>query len=116
MRIDLGVAVSREMLQCREHAVLLQAVHVCLHQLRHGARVLAERADIDDRIERIVVDVGVGREVDVDPDGAAFDGGDAADRVGVALIAGRAGGHDHRKRRRADDAHPRAPLEIGGDQ
>jgi len=53
--------------------VLLQTVHVRAHETRDRVRVFAEGADIDDRIERIVVDVRVGREVDVDADGAALD-------------------------------------------
>src|SRR2546428_7932090 len=66
VRVDIGVAVSREVLQGGEHPVLLQTVHVRAHETRDRVRVFAEGADIDDRFERFVVNVRVGPYVDVD--------------------------------------------------
>src|SRR6266581_1707680 len=50
-------------------------------QARNRAGVLAERADIDERVRRVVVDVGIGGEIDVDADGPALDARGRADRI-----------------------------------
>src|SRR6266571_5272540 len=116
VRVGVGIAVAREVLQGGQHAVVLQTTHVRPHQARDGTRILAERANVDDGIKRIVVDVGIGREIHVDADGAALPCGDAADRIRIALVTGRAGGHDHRECRRAHDAHRSAPFEVCRDE
>ncbi len=113
VRVRIRVAVAREVFQRGEHPVVLQPTHVAAHEARDGLGVLPEGTGVDDRIERVVVDVRVGGEIHMDADGAPLDGGDPADRVGVALIARRAGGHDIWKGRGAHDPHRRAPLEIG---
>src|SRR5439155_1361209 len=87
--------------------------HVLRDQARHRAGVLAERADIDDRVRRVVVDVGIGGEIDVDADGPALDACGRADRIGIVRIAGGADRHDLRKGGRPHHAHTGAPLEIG---
>ena len=113
VRVRIRVAVAREVFQRGEHPVVLQPAHIAAHEARDGLGVLPERAGVDDRIERVIVDVRVRGEIHVDADGAPLDCGDPADRVGVALVARRAGGHDVGKRRGTHDAHCGAPLEIG---
>ena len=56
-------------------------------------RVLAERAGIDDRVGRIVVDVGHRREGEVHADRAALERGDPAHLIGRAVAPG--GAHAH---------------------
>src|SRR2546423_6017053 len=62
VRVDVRVAMSGEMLQRGKHPMLLETAHIRAHQPRDGMRVLTEGADVDDRVERIVVDVRVGGE------------------------------------------------------
>src|ERR1051325_9451766 len=94
MRVDLGVAMTGKMLEGGEHAVVVQAAHVLGDEPRHGARVLPERARIDDRVGGIVVDIRVGCEIDVDADRAALGGRGDPDGVGIPRVAGGSDGHD----------------------
>src|SRR2546425_6503678 len=112
VRVGLRVAVTGEVLQRRQHAVLAQAADVGLDELRDGAWILPEGAGVDDRVERVVVEVGVGSEIDVDADRAAFSGRGGADGVSVPGVACRAHRHDLGKRGGPDDPHARPPLEV----
>jgi len=111
--IGLRVPVAGEVFERRQHGVLVQTPHVLCHQAGDGARILPERADINDRVRGVVVDVRIRREIDVDADGPAFHGRGRADRIGVVRIAGGAHRHDLGERRRPHHAHPGAPLEVG---
>src|SRR5205814_4148206 len=93
VRIALRVAVAGEVLEGREHSVVVQPADVFLHQPGDRPRVLPEGADVDDGIQGVVVDVRVRGEIDVDADCAALGGGGRADRVGVAAVSG--GAHRH---------------------
>ena len=108
--------MAGEVLQRGEHAVVAQPLHIGLDEPRHRARVLAERAGIDDRVQGVVVEVGVGSEIDVDADGAALDRRGGRDGFRVPRVAARAHGHDLRERGGADDAHPGAPLQVRRDE
>ena len=70
MRVDVGVAVPGKMLERGDHAGRLQAADVGRRERADLRRILAERARVDDRVARVVVDVDDRREVDVDADGA----------------------------------------------
>ena len=109
-----GVAVSREMLGGGQNEVVLvgmRALDEGLHVGRHILRILAKRADVDDRVLGIVVDVGY-RIVDpVDPQGAHF-----AFETGERRIARRSECHGMRKGRGAGNPHGCAPFEIGPHQ
>ena len=116
MRVDIGVAVPRKMLERGEHAGVLHAPHPAGHHGAHASGILAERSDVDHRVARVVVDVGHGAEVHVHAHGPALGAGDLPRFVGQPRIAGRAERHGPRELRRARNAHPRAPLEIGRGQ
>src|SRR5438445_301051 len=111
--VDLGVAVTGKMFQGGEHPMIAQPAHVLRHETRDRTRIFAEGPGIDDGVRRVVVDVGVGREIDVDADRPPLGGGGRADRVGVARIRRGADRHDHRERGGADEPHPGTPLEVG---
>src|SRR5204862_7882602 len=63
VRIALRVAVAGEVLEGREHSVVVQPADVFLHQPRDRPRVLPEGADVDDGIQGVVVDVRVRGEI-----------------------------------------------------
>ncbi len=83
---------------------------------RHVLRIFAERADVDDRVVGIVVDVRIRREDPVHAGGARFERGVFAGGVGELRIARGADGHGGRERRAFVEAHPGAGLEIRADQ
>ncbi len=116
MRVGVGIAVTGKVLQRRQHPVVLKPADIAAHQAGNRVGILAERACIDDGVQRVVVDVSVGRKIHVDAHGPALERRDATDRIGVALVSCCAGGHDIRECGGADDAHGRAPFEIGGDE
>ena len=62
MRIDADVAVAGKMLGGGERAVFLHAANELGDVLGDALRIFAERADVDDRIVGIIVDVRVRRE------------------------------------------------------
>ena len=66
VRIDGGVAVAWEMLGYGTDAAGLDSPDGFGPELRHEINVRPERADADHRVERIGVDVDVGRQVHVD--------------------------------------------------
>ena len=72
MRIDVGVAVSREVLERGHRAASREPAHPGRGEGADTRRIRAVRAGVDDRILRVVVDVGDGREVQVDAERAGF--------------------------------------------
>jgi hypothetical protein len=77
VRVDVGIAVTGKMFDRREHAACVQSTHVGGRQAADEIGRLAERSRVNDRIERIAVDVGERRKIDVDADGARLLGRDA---------------------------------------
>ena len=67
-----GVAMPGEMLGRRDHSMILEAADFGDDESADLGGALAERADVDDRIGRVVVDVGNGREAELDSHGAAL--------------------------------------------
>src|SRR3954464_9463898 len=65
MRIHSRIPVSRKVLSCRNHAVILQAVYERDAKTRIELRIFAERSGVDDWVVRIVVDVEHGRVRDM---------------------------------------------------
>ena len=114
--VDVGVAVTGEMLERRNHATGGEAARIRHREGRDLRGILAEGAGVDHGIARVVVDVDDGREVDVNAHRPRFDGGDPAGLERQTLIAGGAEGHGARKRRGAGDTESGAGLEIGGDE
>ena len=73
MGVRLGVAVPREVLTTRHHPVFLQATDEGPTEGGYACRILTVRARVDDGIVGVVVDVEIGREINVDPECAPLD-------------------------------------------
>src|SRR4051812_43595391 len=101
MRVDAGVAVSREVFSCRDHAVILQSVN---ERNAHPGRqlwILAIGSRVDDRVRRVVVDVQNRCVCDVYPQCATFLRGQTSLFVSERRIASRAKAHLWRKNQSA---------------
>ena len=116
MRVRRRISVTRKMLGRGQRAIFLHAAHKLRHEFRHASRVFTERARVDDRIARIVVDVRDGRVNPIHSRGARFESGDFAHRVGVLRSAARGNRHLRRKRCAFVEPHRGPALEIGGDE
>ena len=116
MRVDVRRAVAGEVLDCGQHAGILEAVDVRRHHVGDEVGVFAERAGIDDRVARVGVEVGDGSVHLRDTEGACLAARHVAGGVGVLRIAGRAEGHGRRKGRRPVQAHAGAPFHVLPDQ
>ena len=116
MRIGRDIAVSRKVFCGRDQSVFLCAADVRPHEGRNLRRIFAERANIDDRIERIVLHVGDRVEIDAYSDGPRLLGRQLGSVVRDLRIAGRTDRHRERQPRRAEEHVTRPALEIGGDQ
>src|SRR6202041_2476432 len=89
MRIDADIAVPRKMLRRCESAIFFDAPDFFGDKLCHLLRVFAERADIDNGIVWIIVDVGVGREDPAHARSACFKSGHFSNGIGRFWIARR---------------------------
>ena len=108
--------MAREMFRGGEAAVFLNAAHERRDEFGDAGRVFSEGASVDDRIFRIAVDVGIGRENPGHAHGSGFESRNFSHRVGVFRVARRAHGHGVGKRCPSFDAHGRSPLEIRSNQ
>jgi hypothetical protein len=116
VRVDVGIAMAREVLKRGEHAAFLQPAHPAGDHLAGLGGILAEGADVDHGIARVVVDVGDRRKVDVHAQGARFGRDDLAGFIGQLRIAGGAKRHRPRELGGAGNPHLHAPLEVGRGQ
>ena len=103
------------MFRSRERAIVLHAANELTHIFGDPGGILAERADVDDRIVRIIVDVRVGRENPLDAGSARFERRVFPGFVGKFRIAGGGNGHGGGERSAFVDAHASASFEIGAD-
>ncbi len=114
--VDVGIAVSREVLDGRDHAAVARAGNVRGDQRGNPRGVLAVRSRVDHRVARVVVDVRDRREVHLHAERARFDRRDPRffthQPHGVALGRDRAHPHLPRERRRTEDAEADARLEV----
>ena len=94
----------------------MRAVDECGHVARHLLRIFAVGAQVDDRVQGIVVDVGHRREDPVNAQGAGLAGGDQAFILRGREIARRSERHVVRETRAAGNAHGSGALEIRGHQ
>ena len=72
VRVRAGIAVTREVLGGGQHSVRSRPADVGGHQCSDLLRVGAERSRADDRIRRIGIHVGDGKQVPVHADRTAF--------------------------------------------
>ena len=116
MRVGGDITVPWKMFGRGDLTVFLRAANVGSHKARHRCRIFAERADVDDRIRRIVLHVGDRIEIDVDADRTPFLSSELRRLICQMFIAGRPDGHRQRQTRRAEEHVPDAAFEIVGDQ
>ena len=117
VRIRGRVAGAREVLDRRGHAVVLQAADGRRRELPDGVGVVAEAADPERGIGRIVGHVAHRRVVHVDAEGPQLAGHGAGDALGELLVAGRTERHRAGERRRpVPQAEQLAALLVGGDE
>ncbi len=118
MRVGVGVAMAGKVLGRHEHLIGwigVRSLDESLHVRGDGLRVLAEGADVDDRVVGIVVDVGVGREDPMNAHRACLARRGRAESTRQFKVVRGPEGHHVGERRRANHAHGRAVLEIGAD-
>src|SRR5205807_8889658 len=93
--------MTRKVFPGRDHAVLLESSHQRSAEGGSKPLILAKRADADDRICRIVVDIEDWRKGDVNAGCASLEGGDATLLVGEGRIPRRPDCHLRREDRRS---------------
>ena len=116
VRIGCRAAVPRKMFCRGKRARGLRAFDKRAHKCSNCLWVLAVRANINNRIVRIVVDVSDGRVEPVDAGSARLACGVAALQPRVLRFARRGHSHVRRPPRRIIEPHPRSHLQISGDQ
>ena len=117
VRVRGCAAVAWEVFGSRDDACIAQPEH-CSHDVpAHRARFAAERAQSDDRIVRIGVDVGIGCQIKCDAQGMQVDADGAIDVARQRGVAGGAERHGrrHRNAERIQTLH-RAAFLVDGDQ
>ena len=92
MRVERGGAVPREMFHAGGDAGPLQAFDPGCRLPRHETGLCTERTHADDWIDRVAVDVGHRREVEVDAGGGQFRADGARDRACELEVVDRAQG------------------------
>ena len=112
VRVLVGVAMPREMLCRRKHAVVLQAFGVCHGLPGHIVRVFAERARPDYRVRRIAVHVHRRREIQVHPGHPAFRRHLLAVVVQQTVVLYRSESHVFRETRGVVHTHRQSPLAV----
>src|SRR5438270_11779623 len=72
VRIGAGIAMAGKMLGGGQHASIAGGADVSCGEFAYLLRIFTERPRIDDWVRRIRVDVGNGREIPLDSNGAGF--------------------------------------------
>ncbi len=115
--IRRGVPMARKVLRGSQHAALSRALDVGPHHSRHELRVFTVGADVDDRIGRVVVDVGHRGESPVNSQGTSLSGGYFAGEARRRLRAARSDSHGPRQGNGAfGNAKGHAPFDVGRHQ
>ena len=117
VRVGGGISVTGEVLCRRQHSVRPRAADVGRHQIAHLLRIRAESASPDDRVGRVGIYVGDGKQVPVHAQSPAFLCGDATELLGVSQVPGSAKSHRVRKHGRSEKMRRQdTPLKIPSDQ
>jgi hypothetical protein len=119
VRIHIGIAVAGEMFDGDENAgfgIGVRAFNVSDDVPGNVLWILAVRADVDDGIIGVVIDIGVRCEDPVDAQSARLTCGVEAFETGSFIIAAGGIGHVVRELHGAGNPHGRAAFEIGRDQ
>jgi hypothetical protein len=119
VRIYSRVAVAGKVFEGDEDGVggvASGAFDVGLDMLGYKLGVLAVGADVDDRILRIVVDIGIGGVDPVDAERPCFAGGGSSEFAGELRAAGGGEGHRVGVLDGPGDPHGGAALKVAADQ
>ena len=92
MRIDFGIAVTREVFKGGSNSVIFKTFGEGLGHCGNDSWVGRETATADDGIIRIGVDIGIGSGVNIDTYRAEFFGKNMTDSASVINISGLANG------------------------
>ena len=116
VRVDMGVAVPREMLDAAGDAATQRTAHPGPGQPRDLVRVHGETALGDHRVGRVVVDIEHGRKVPVEAEARHRARHRFADLLAERRVAGGAERHRGRRLRHEGGAHDRSALLVEADQ
>src|SRR5215471_3092578 len=105
--------MAGEVLDRGQHSLLVGAANVCRSQVAYLPRILPERPGVDDGVGGVGINVGVGEEIPVNPNGARFKRSDAAKIFGILWFSRRSECHGMWENRGAIQAHRQAALEVG---
>jgi hypothetical protein len=108
--------MPREVLRGGQHPVLLQSTDSGGHQHADELRIFTERAGIDDRIGRIVVDIGHRGECYVNAHGATFQRRHPSHLIGIPFRSGRGHAHIGGEGRASNQPEGAAAFQVGADQ
>src|SRR6185503_3127670 len=112
MRVGCGVAMSGKMFCCRYHARALRPLNKSGGEASDTDWILAKRANVDDRIRRVVVHVNNWSQHMLNAERSRFVSRYLAHATRVIGISSRAGCHHPAEVRRIKQTHPGAPFEI----
>ena len=113
MRVNVGVAMPRKVLERGHHTPVLQAADIGRSKPRYNIRILAERAGVDNRVARVVVAVSHRREVHVHAKGARFERRDPPGLHRKGFVTRGAERHGAGKSRGPANPETDAGLEVG---
>ena len=109
------IAMAREVLGARCDVLLLHACDVCGGKLSGDLRITAEGTQSDDRVVRIIIHIGVRREVGIHADRAQLAADDLSGHDGIVRIPARSKRHIARQRRSAGQPVHDAALLVSAD-
>src|SRR5580704_8782253 len=116
MGIDADAAVPREVLRCRQAAVFFDAADELRSELRDLLRVLPERANVDDRVQGVVIHISVGCEYPMNAGSTGFERSHFSGCVCEFRIARCTNRHCRGKVRSFVESHAGTAFKIGADQ
>ena len=115
MRIGIGIAVSWEVFGAGHHVAILKAKHIPRCFGGNIGTVVAKRTIINDRIGRVIIDIGYGRKTDMNTQTAALARHFEAILVDQLFVANGTQGHLTRISNGITKAHTQSVLGIHGD-
>ena len=116
MRIGGHIAVAGKMLRSRERAIFFDPTNELRGEIGHLSRILAKRADVDNWIPGIVVNIGVGSEDPVNSGGTGLKRGVLTGCISELWVVCRADCHCGGEVRSLIEPHAGAAFKIGADQ
>ena len=114
MRVGRRIAVAGKMFERRQAICFSDALHQRRTEFANLLRVCSVRADVDDRIVRIIVDIDDRSKKPVYADRPHFLTDDLALTICRRNIASRRDAHVCRERRPGPKLHPQPAFVIGG--